>query len=183
MPWSPRAGGSGKPSRFDLRNAGVGLITETYPYEIVSGGDLVPSGTIRVAAVGLRAGDIVTNVCVAVSVVAAGLTLAKAGLYDGLNNLLAASASAGTITILQGTTGRKQIPLSAPFTITADGVYQLALIQVGTTPATLARGVVAPNANALGTGIRPFTLQGGQADLTNPLVPADSGSPDWFGCN
>lgn len=154
--------------RSNLLIRGYGLIAETTPRNnTISVASAAVSGTVYYTAIALLAGDLVTNLSISVGVAASGLTLSKVGLYSSAGALLASSADQG---VSWQTTGIKTIALAAPFPVLVSGIYYVALIAVGTTPPSIARGggggagtpfLIAP----IGAGVWPYVAQLAQGDL------------------
>lgn len=155
------------------------IVSETFPRGAVQGAGAPTSGDVLVGMVGLLEGDAVSNVYVAVNVLASGLTLAKVGIWDLNGNLLASSAD---ISSSLTATGMKQLALSATFRATRQDGYYVGLVQVGTTPAQLMRGISNTFiSSATGGGFRPVGIHAGQTDLPNPATFGNTGGFYWFG--
>lgn len=147
----------------------AGQIT-TLPRVVFNSGLQLTSGAITLAyfqtpaaATNLAVSNVVFQTG---SAAAAGLTLAKVGLFsiDGSGNLtrIGATASAATVTALQGATNTaSSIALTAPVTLSAGTVYATGILATGTTM---------PMMSGLFTG--------SEANLTPRLVAAKSGLTD-----
>lgn len=153
-------------SRDDLRLAANGIVSEPFPYSLYGNATILTSQKLEGALLGLYAGDVITGVTVGVSVNSASLTLSRVGLYNTGGTLLASSSSSATA--LDAAAGsRPKIPFSATYTVPTDGAYYAAILQVGTTPATLTRGINNNTNDRLGDSSKFFSYvaQTGQADL------------------
>lgn len=96
------------------------------------------SGTVSWSKLWIRQPVTVTNVCAHIGTVGAALVAGQnfAGLYDLAGNLLSATADQ---TAAWGTTGFKEMALTAPVAVTPGYYYVAILSNAGTTPA-FARG-------------------------------------------
>lgn len=115
-----------------------GLIAWSYDPAIPSNGSAPASGTIQLVKLIIRNACTVTNVLANVSGAGATLTAGQnlAGLYNSAGTLLSATADqSGSWT----STGLKTMALSAAQAV-QPGAYWVALLSVGTTPPTFARG-------------------------------------------
>lgn len=157
--------------RTQIVRQGRAIITETVDAIAMIGTAITVNGTVYYCAVGLRAGDVVTNLSIFVQTAGTVMTRSRVGLYDIAGNLLAQSADQGAS---WQAAGLKTIALTAPFTILTTGLYYVAVIAIGTVQPTLSRGasslISAPA--GIGAGAIPFTGQLAQADLPNPGVIA-----------
>jgi len=149
----------------------LGLLGATAPLAaIAAAADAFPSGEMRLGAVVLAAGASVAKVGFIHDGSAAGLTLAKAGIYDASFNLVASTASFhGTINGQAG--GYHEFALSAAYVVPAFAFYYLGALFVGVTPPALSE-VFGSNSNANVAGIYASWRQTGLADLPNPAVRA-----------
>lgn len=150
--------------RYSLTTQARGLIAETLDGRNSSATGPMIGGVVSYVAVGLRAGDIVTNIGFFVATAGTVMTLSKVGLYDKLGNRLALSADQGAS---WATAGYKRIAMIAPFTILATDIYYLAAVSAFTVAPQIPRG--AQNAG-LGSFIEPglpanYYGQAGQVDL------------------
>lgn len=170
--------------RTQLRTTGLGYISETGALQYCTASFALVAQALRATALGLRAGDVVTNIIVCVDIAAAGTAgVVNVGLYDAAANKLAAS---GDVQATLAATGVKACALTAPFTVTADAIYY-AVIDM-----TTAYGTTQPS---LGSQTRPVTVaplagqpktfwtQAGQASLPATATPADSSTAVWFAVN
>lgn len=161
-----------------------GVIAETIPRNIVL--PVVPAtGTCYFMQVTLKKGAIIGNCHVLSAVAPTGLTLAKIGLYDNAGNQLAKTADVSAAWSAAGT-GLFQQPFIVPYTVTATGIYYLALITTGTTAPSLA-GILGAAASRI--GLTPglpghpiqFGSQAGVIDLPSPLTVAAGAAPGiWY---
>ncbi len=170
-------------ARSALLLSGQGLISQNFDRAASPAGLAGTSGTIYFMAVPLLAGDVVSNISVAVAVAGAGMTLSKLGLYSTAGVLLASSADLGTAWHSQGT---KTAAMAVAYTVPTSGLYYAAFLGVtGTTMPTLLRGfsnTLAVAASAIGSGLAPTGAQKGQTDLVDPAtITAASGIAYWVG--
>lgn len=154
--------------REGLIKTARGFFAETLPLEYASGsgGFTGASGIASYSAIGLIAGDLITNLTLSISILqpGAGLTLSKLGVYSKTGAQLAVTADQGAS---WQTGGAKTVPLIAPLLISATDLYYIAELAVGTTPPALVRG---SGGNAFGQFNLPGFLatyygQTGLADL------------------
>lgn len=167
-----------------LRRA-LGCYAETQPRTVLTGGStLTVSGTIYGVAVGLLAGDVVSNLSVMVGTLASGFSGAglRLGLYSKTGVQLAASVDSQASF---GATGVKTIAMATPYLVVTDDAYYCAIITIATTPPVLFRGFASGNANtaAVGSGIPPAVVQTAQTDLTSPatFTATTNSISVWFG--
>lgn len=169
-----------KAERADLLAAGQGLLGENYDRQNARVGIAVTSGTIYVAGVGLRAGDVVTNVVVDIPATAgSGITANKVGVYDKTGARVAISADLGTS---WQSIGVKVNALSSAYTVSLSDMYYLAFIVVFSTTAAQPIGANQSGLGAgAGAGARNYALQAGQSDLISNLTLANSANAYWMG--
>jgi hypothetical protein len=170
--------------RAAVLREGCGFFADTFPIAASAGSTIAVSGSIYFQALGLLAGDIITNVLSAVQTAGATLTLTKVGIYTKAGTLLSSSADASAAFL---STGPKTTPLlpqtnGAPLVIPIDDLYYAAFICVGTTPPTMYRGLTGGNSNTTFTGASgPRSgLQSGQSDLITSATIAGSVSAIYF---
>lgn len=135
------------------------------------------TGSIHGGGIWLPAGATVSRIAELVSAAGVAMTHGIFGLFDSAFNLLAQSAD--TPAAFQAA-GWVELPLLAPYTTPAAGIYYLAdLLAAGTTmPSTGNMGSLGTtNARSLlPDGIwRYFTMAGPLAAFPSPLTPAISG--------
>lgn len=167
--------------RDDIALTAQGFIAETLPRHNILGAYALTTQRLEGCLIGLRSGDVVTNVHCVVSTAGTSVTVARIGLYSTAGVLLASCAN--TTTIATDAASFRSVALSSPYTVTADGGYYVAILAVftGTAPQLL-RGVSQTNAlDAAGSGSRGAVSQTGQADLPDPATFGASGSAVWFG--
>lgn len=155
-----------------LRNA-QGILAETHS-RITStmASSAIVSGTAYFHGIVLRAGTVVTNITVSVSVAGVAVTLSKVGLFASDGTQLAVSADQGTS---WHTTGNKTIAMGTPYTVLTTGFYYVAAIAVFTSTApALIRGSTGAGSilagTAIGSGVLPFGVQLAQADMPSPAT-------------
>jgi hypothetical protein len=177
----PSSGPGGKVRYPNDYLAAFGLIAETYPRELMLNQNVSTSGDYRFCAIGLEAGDAISNVLVFVAGAAAAVTLARAGIYSPSTLALLAS-SANQSGLAWGAAGWVAVPLSATWTVPATGVYYVGMLFVaGAGPSMAGAGAVngADVVSPPGNVIRTCGRQVGLADLPNPLVPAAGNFPNY----
>ena len=185
----PDAGGDiGSAAYSDLDEARMraeGLVAQTTNRVNVIGTGSPGSGNARLAGIYLRKGTVLTNGWVTVSANASGLTLAKLGLWRPSDGVLVAGTADLSSGLSAGSPPRlNQCALSAPYTIPADGLYYVGLLQVGTTPAVL-MATASQSAAALPGAYIPYGALTSQTDLANytpsGATPGQSSVVPWYG--
>lgn len=133
------------------------------------------SGTIFANGVYLYKGEVVTNIVVAVATAGSGTapTHIQVGLWSSAGTPVALAVSAEDAANARWTsTGWKEVPLTAPYTVPADGFYYPSFLKVGafgTTDLQLITGAANPGSNIGGTSTgkrRAPTLATGVAVLS-----------------
>lgn len=180
------SGGAGVTPRSEIRTkTGQGFLDN--PWNLSNGNATVAfqAGTTFAAMCGLRVGEIVTNINVYVAGAAVGTppTLVKAALMDKTCKVLAATAN-NAANARWLSIGVATIPLTAPFTITAEDVYYAAFLFTG------AWGTTQPNymgtIGSVGAGVgtlSPVRALIGQTDLVVGTTYAMGGggtNPMWI---
>lgn len=163
-----------------------GLISESFQLPINPAGTNMTSQRLEGCLLGLRAGDVVTNIVVNVAQAGSGTdpTDIFLGLYSVAGTRLALTADLGADTRWD-TTGYKECALTAPYTITEDGGYYPVFLMngsFGSTALQLWRGV--NNGAALGeigSGAKYAVSQTGQASLPASASFVTASQPFWFG--
>lgn len=147
------------------------------------------SQTVFASSLGLRAGDVVTNIvsCVSTSAIGTSATNVRLGLATSSGTMLAVTGVVNAAS--SWPLGYVETPLSAPYTITADGLYYAVTVKNGTwgtTDAVLLRPVNLHASLAGAIGTKPIKYGGwtGQTDLpavgSALTLTAISGCP-WLG--
>lgn len=168
--------------------AAQGFISENFSRAIgnATGGALT-NGTIFIAALGVKPGDVINNIHFVVETAGtgSGCTLAQAALLDRLGNRLAVTAdSAGDRTATEST-GLKTFALSAAYTVGAEtqAVYVALLQSNGTTaPNVLVSGTHDATADAARTGYFQIAGTAGTSQTaigTTETISASSGIGMW----
>ena len=159
-------------NRADARLLALLLLGETLPVDAATGTGITTGGTIEFGLVGLRAGDVITNVISSVTTAGVTLTIVRLGLYNTSGNRLAQTAD---VKADFASTGVKVEPLTATYTIPSTDGYYLAIITTGTTQPIFERGLSSSTMyNAIGSGVRRYAIQAAQTDLTNPATLANT---------
>lgn len=150
-------------ARTAAANRGMGYYAETVPYLSCGAASVSVTGRLYGVAIGLLAGDVVSNIICAVNVINNTPTLTKLGLYTTGGTLLAGTADASSAF---GSTGKKVTALTAPYTVTADGVYYVVFINTAATGASMFRAHGGGNAfQAVTGGVAAMVNQDSQTDL------------------
>lgn len=167
-------------SRTQILVTGIGLIAESFPSGAIDATWALVTGKTYFMAVGLCAGDVISNVHLVVNGAGSGTTLAKVGLYDKTGTRLAASADLGTA---WHSVGRKTHALATPYTVPADDLYYVAVLHVWTTTAaTMPRGAAGGGTEtAIGSNPRTYATEASQTDLDATATLADGERTLWVG--
>lgn len=168
----------------ELLTIAEGFIAQTGSRKYVFGTSTTSAGTLRMAAVYLRAGMVLTNGWVSVATNGTGVTLAKVGVWKTDGTLLVAtgdmSANINAGTVPRGQSGA----FTAPYTVTADGLYWVGVLQVGGTPAILAEiGSNSTGSWSASGVLNPCPALSGQTDAVtfNPASLVSNGVIPWIG--
>lgn len=182
---------SSQVNRDGLRLQGENVLVEPFPALASTVGSSLTSGTIYALAVGLRAGDVLTNLFTNVVVAGSGTapTLIRQGVAD--SNRVIRALTADTHADAQWlSTGITSFPLSAAYTAPADGLYYLCIIQVGafgTTALNIRKCTVPIGLPAVAGGVVISGNQNGQTDLPtvgNAMTLATSSTNSlWLAAN
>jgi hypothetical protein len=169
-------------TRQQIVTTGQNLVTQNYGRENIAGTTVLVDGNAYFMLVGLRAGDVVTNVSVAVVTAGSSVTLSKVGLYSTAGTRLALSADQGTN---WQTAGLYTCAMATPYTVLTDGEYYAALVsKASVTLPALGRansGVVA--GASISSSPLLFGLQTGQTDLpaSATIVGTSAATAFWVG--
>lgn len=147
-------------SRHELQATAQGLVSQSVDRSAMASTQLMIGGTAYLMLLGLRAGDVVTNVYVVVTGSGGTVTLFKAGVYskDAVTQYAVSADQSG----LFASTGTKTVPLTAPWTCPVDDAYGIVVVSTATTLPTLLRGGP-PGGNPqtqIGSNPRPFAVAG-----------------------
>lgn len=170
-------------ARTQAALTGRGLITETFELANHNGLSAPVTGDICCVAVGLRAGDVVSNLTVHASAGGTSLTIVKMALLSKTGTRLATTAD---VKADFGTAGLKTEPMITPYTVPVDDLYYCAWLDThgGTSP-TLSRGQgTGTGFAAIGTGARLLAVQTGQTDIGTTVTLANAAGSTinvWFG--
>lgn len=158
----------GNTDRTQIGLNALGLLNETFPPLGTVGAQAYTSQAIYGSLLGLRAGDTVTGIAMAIAVAAAGtgITHGRAALLDVTGKVVARSADLNTAA--SWTLGITSLPLS--YVVPADGGYYACYFlngAFGTTQPTFWRGNTVSNTvlTALPGAAIPAFVQVGQADV------------------
>jgi hypothetical protein len=168
------------PSRRQILESAQGLVTQNFDRQEAAGTILSEDGRIYFMLIGVRGGDVLTNVSVVVTTAGAGTSLSKVGLYTTAGVRLALSADQGTG---WNSAGVKTIALGSPYTVTADGgLYVAVVAKAATTLPTFLRSVASSVASpAIGAGVAPYGSQTGQTDLPASATIGSGTHAIWVG--
>lgn len=154
------------PSRAQLATTGQGFISESYPRLITTASVAPTSQQIIAIALGLFAGDVITNCYCSVQTSGVGTapTLIKMALLDKTGRVLAQSVNVAASAIWTSL-GLKAVPVA--YTVTANDLYYVAFLKNGvftSTEVALARNGM--NASfAFGSNPLPVGIQSAQTDF------------------
>ena len=148
-------------SRDDLSRLGQNIRGESFDRGNSTSSLLLISDTAYFSAVGLKAGDVVTNVVFGLETAGTqgGTGAFFVGLYNSTGTRLAISADATASAV--GSTGPVTVALAAAYTVPADGLYYLmAYSNFATTQPSLLRGSAGGSAaSAISGGARKYARQ------------------------
>ncbi len=164
---------------------GFNVLNYTSPFNQIIGSLAPASGAVIYVAIGLKAGDSITNIYTATATIGVGTTLARVGLYKKDGTLLASAANnAANMTTLGlstwGITG-------GPYVVPTTDLYYIGFLQVGATAAFVAStnsaGALFRALASFGGGSIQIGAETGQADLPSPgtiALPASSATTIAF---
>lgn len=165
-----------------VRAEGGGVAT--VPRQHTFAQTIMVGGTVYYVGVGLLAGDVITGISLSLTNAGVAMTLSKAGIYSPSGSRVALSADQGTA---WESAGMKTAPLTASYTVPSNGHYYLAIVGAGGTLPTVTRSSAQSAASgfstAIGTGIRPYAAEAGQADLPTTATFADALFAPWLQAN
>lgn len=127
-----------RPLDLDWSPTDQGYAAWTYDPALSAGSTLVPTGTLNLMRIAVRAPKTLTDMTICSTVAGSGLTAGQnfVGLYDASGNRLALSADQSAS---WASTGVKIIPFTAPAVVPA-GFFYLAILVNGTTAPQIQRG-------------------------------------------
>lgn len=179
-------------SRSQILQTARGLITESFPATSISSGTVGTSQTIYFSAIGLKAGDTVTNIVPFITAAASGTapTSVYAALYSSGGDLIkqtanyAISGQSATLAV----SGYATLALTSAYAVTADGLYYAAYLKdgtFGTVDLAIGVGITVQTGvlNAYGSNPRLAATQASQTSMPTSATFADSASltPLWLG--
>lgn len=166
------------PARGDMLDIQLGMVTESLPLNTVSAGAALTSQLVQGVTVGLRQGDVITNLATCVTVAASGTapTTLRLGIADSTGVMLAVTAN--TTAAATWVLGIVSLALTANLTVSADGVYYVVIVQNGafsvTNPSFARIAAVDATQNAaIGAAPKRAFQWAGQTDLpavSSPLT-------------
>jgi hypothetical protein len=177
-----------RPDRTQLGVTARGLTAETFPLYVNASGQVPATQTVYYTLIGLRAGDVITNIAVSVNTAASGTapTSIFVGLYDSAGNRVALSANLKDDAKFTST-GQKAFALTAAYTVPSDGGYYCAFLIDGTFASTNVQlhrcGSNTVASAALAGGVAPHGAQTGQTSLPSSATLSANAIDIWFGVN
>jgi hypothetical protein len=170
----------GQAAREQAKRNGIGYTGETFDRDAIAAALALTSGDCRAGAVGLLAGDKITNILLDVSAAIQTITTLKVGVYDAGGSLLASSGNFTT----NLATGINSFALSSAYTVGTDGLYYLAAVIQATTMGSVgAAASVVGKQGAIGSGPKGALLVTGQSGLPASLGSTQSDQPVWIAWN
>lgn len=167
--------------RSQTANTALGFISATSSVQGIVSQVAMTNQNLRATAVGLRAGDVVSNIIVLVQTAAAGTAgVVNVGLYDAAYNKV---ASSGDVNTNYTATGLISAALTSQYTVTSDGLFYpvwLMTTAYGTTQPSLGGTGINGLGNALGSNPRPNWVQAAQSSLPTTATPAANATALWF---
>lgn len=134
----------------------------------------ITSGTVSMSKLWVRQASTITNVCASIGTIGAALVAGQnfGALYDSTGTLLAATADQ---TANWGTTGFKEMALTAPVAVAAGAYFVAILSNAATTPAFARGSALAssiPNPKLTATTARYATGPAGQTSMPASITMA-----------
>ncbi len=141
-----------KSSLDDILRTGLGYQSWNFNPQECSGGLTPTAGTVYLAALPLRAGQLVTNMIFWPSTAAVGTvpTDIFVGIADSTGKMLVQSSTQKSLAAWTTSATKASVPLANTYTATVDGLYYGVFLQVGSWGAT--QLVLAKNVNSGGPG-------------------------------
>lgn len=129
-------------TRFEQHTKARGLISENFNIGMGNAtGGAATDGTVFVASVGVKPGDVINNIHIAVETAGtgSGCTLAQLALYDRLGTRLAVTADSAADRTKTETVGIKTFALSSAYTVgvNTEALYAAFVNKNGTTVCNL----------------------------------------------
>lgn len=174
-------------TREQLLVTGQGLIAQVAARELFTNTTAIVSGTIYGSLVGLKAGDLVTNVHLCFSSGFTGFSGvgAVAGIYTSAGVKVAETSDQQA---LLAAAGFKTFPLTSAYSVPSSGAYYLAFLAITSGAGSVYRittSAIAANQNvAVGSGVIPHGVMASQTSLVSSatFVTTNSFAP-WMGCS
>lgn len=168
---------AGAPSRRDILLKRWGILDEPFDIANLNTGIAVVSQTVYQVTVGLRKGDVVTNIVVHTAnnpAVGTAPTLIRMGLCDSSSNVVAVTANVATSSIWL-TNGLYQVPLTAPYTVPTTDLYMPVFLIVGAFGTTTLQigaktAALSTLTNQIGTGPRRNAVSVARTSTDLPAV-------------
>src|SRR3989304_56291 len=153
--------------RLELARTAQGLLSETFDRRLALGNTLLTNQQVEYSLVGLRGGDLITNVYLITSAAATSGTSGTGTVAIYTSAGVRSVSSADATTLFTAAAGLKTIPLTSPWTVPVDGGYYVALLTTYvTTQPTVTRYTTVNNGSiVIGAGVRPWAIQTAQTNL------------------
>ena len=156
---------------------GMGYWAETCDRQTAVSSAALTSQLVTFSAVGLLAGDVVTNLTVGVGVAGVSVTMAKIAIYSKTGTLLASTAN---LTTTFESTGVKTAAVTTPYTVLTDDLYYAAVLAVtASTIPNLRSGHTATSTGtmaAVGSGVMMCGAMAAQSDMPASATIATNNS-------
>lgn len=169
-------------SRQQIRDTGLGEMSVAFPLSGATASIALAAQALRGTAIGLKRGDVVTNILASVSVAAGGTAgVVNVGLYSAAYGKLAVS---GDVQSQLTSLGPVALALTAPYTVTADGLYYPVIDMTtayGTTQPSLAGAGASGTSAPLGSNPVAHFVMNTQPSLPTTIVPGTTSVSVWLG--
>jgi hypothetical protein len=163
--------------RSQLRDyTGETLFNQNYDRQLSRVGALAVTQTVYFMALGLRAGDVVTNLSTVITTGGTTVTIGRMGIYTKTGTRLGFTTNQTTA---WESAGVKTQPMSPVLTIPSDDGYYVALVAVSavTMPTYLVANSTASQNAVVGSGMFPFGVLTGQSDLPSSATVVVGAAP------
>ncbi len=174
-------------TRERLQLAGLSLLAWSYDFRIGNQGRAMGSQVLNGTLIGLRGGDVVSNIVL--RTVAGGAGVNPTGLYVALYTAagvqIGVSANLAASAIWQSSGQFAVAPLTPAVTIAADGAYYACVLEDGAYIGTLLTLLAGDSliTTAVAGGIAQGVIQNGQATPPANAAFTANGRDFWVGVN
>ena len=167
--------------RPQLAVTAQGLIAETFERGSIVGGSISTAQQVRGSMLGLRAGDVVTNLHADLIVAGVGAGYARMALCSLAGVQLGLSGDANAA--FTGAAGLLTIQLATPYTALVDvGFYVCTLSNLATTQPSFGRGSTSVGTDVgIGSGSARNVFQNSQASFPSSATFSALTVTYWFG--